>query len=308
MNASNGGSLSDISSLTPVLGYVENSPAWSPDGTEVVADLRHRRAVAAVIGSDGTGARHPVSILPAGTSNGVPDWQPLVHSYARPKGATPTRDALVPAYKPCGSANSLHQGSLSTGSCNPPSPTSSYLTVGTPDVNGADANSIGSVRMDVFCNGGAVGETPPCLTTPGDQLDGKIRVEHDGRPLRRHERRLFERQLSDYSDDLLFDASARVTDKSNLGFGGNGTLAPMQLRFSVPCVTTASTTVGSTCSTTTTIDSVLGGSAIAEQKRAGLAAHGCRSLGRGRGRRRNDDRRRHPVRGLRAFLPVARVI
>src|SRR4029079_5724523 len=74
------------------------------------------------------------------------------------------------------SSGTNHLGALSAGSCLGPSPESDYLTVGTPDFNGAVANSTGSLKLGVFCNGGAAGEAPPCSTTAGDQLDGKIDV------------------------------------------------------------------------------------------------------------------------------------
>ena len=40
--------------------------------------------------------------------------------YARSKGATPTRVALVPAYAPCTTPNRVHGPPLAFGSCNPP--------------------------------------------------------------------------------------------------------------------------------------------------------------------------------------------
>ena len=40
--------------------------------------------------------------------------------YARSKGATPTRVALVPAYAPCTTPNRVHGPPLASGSCNPP--------------------------------------------------------------------------------------------------------------------------------------------------------------------------------------------
>ena len=37
-----------------------------------------------------------------------PDWQPLPVAYPRPKGATPTRVSLVPAYRQCTSPDRTH--------------------------------------------------------------------------------------------------------------------------------------------------------------------------------------------------------
>ena len=62
------------------------------------------------------------------------------------------RASLVPAYNQCTSPNRAHgppdfPGTFNPdGSCNPPTQTSSQITVGTPDANGAGANSVGSVR------------------------------------------------------------------------------------------------------------------------------------------------------------------
>src|SRR5207245_8050483 len=84
-------------------------------------------------------------------------------NYARPKGATPLRASLVPAYRSCTSPNRMHGGPLAGGSCNPPVQQSNFLTVGTPDANGAAAKSIGSVRLDVM---------PGDPSTTADEADG----------------------------------------------------------------------------------------------------------------------------------------
>src|SRR5690242_20853895 len=70
-------------------------------------------------------------------------------SHVRPKGATPLRASLVPAFKACGTPNRTHGAPLAFPSCNPPVQASSYLTVGTPDANGAPSNSIGSILLKV---------------------------------------------------------------------------------------------------------------------------------------------------------------
>src|SRR5690349_4715296 len=63
-------------------------------------------------------------------------------THPRPRGATPLRAALVPAYEKCTSPNTRHGPPLAFPSCSPPVQTSNFLTVGTPDANGAGANSI----------------------------------------------------------------------------------------------------------------------------------------------------------------------
>jgi hypothetical protein len=77
-----------------------------------------------------------IALLQVGTATG---------SHVRPKGATPISDALVPAQKACSAPNVMHGPSLNLPSCNPPAPMSQFLHVGTPDVNGAQANNIGRV-------------------------------------------------------------------------------------------------------------------------------------------------------------------
>ena len=57
-------------------------------------------------------------------------------SYPRPKGATPHRTPLVPAYQECTAPNRVHGPPLDDPSCAPPVQQSGTLTVGTPDANG----------------------------------------------------------------------------------------------------------------------------------------------------------------------------
>src|SRR5690348_17110782 len=70
-------------------------------------------------------------------------------SHVRPKGATPLRASLVPSFKACGTPNRTHGAPLAFPSCNPPVQSSNFLTVGTPDNNGAPSNSIGSILLKV---------------------------------------------------------------------------------------------------------------------------------------------------------------
>ena len=73
--------------------------------------------------------------------------------------------------------------------------------------------------------------------------------------------------LSDYTGDLGFAATFRLTDLGS-GYGAlPGTGADMPLGFSVPCTPTGATTVGSTCSLNTTINTLFGGSAIVAGQR-----------------------------------------
>jgi hypothetical protein len=197
-----------------------------------------------------------------------PDWQPVTKNYARPQGATPVQLALVPAFKQCTTTNAKHKGALATKSCNPAIPESNYLTMGSPDFNGQAANAAGLIQMRSFCNGGASGETPPCLTTPGDQLDGQITINQTDVRCIGTSGSCPNGALSDYAGNLLLKLTARVTDRNSGGLGG-ATLLDVPVSTTFSCITNGLSTIGSTCSATTSFDALLGGaSIITEQKRA----------------------------------------
>jgi hypothetical protein len=164
--------------------------------------------------------------------------------YARPQGATPYHVPLVVAYKACTIGNQLHAAPLAFASCNPPERTSSFLTVGTPDANGMPAKSAGSVRF------GAVLGNPG---TPADEADASITISLTD--VRRAT------DLLDYTGELRLSTSLRVTDKSN-GLSGTdpATVSDIGYTATVPCAATGDTTVGSTCSLTTTMDTLVPGS------------------------------------------------
>src|SRR4051812_19762929 len=71
-------------------------------------------------------------------------------THPRPKGATPIRMSLVPAYAPCAAPNRTHGPPLAFASCNPPSQTSAQATIGTPDAFGGAANSTGYLVLRAF--------------------------------------------------------------------------------------------------------------------------------------------------------------
>src|SRR6187397_26540 len=71
-------------------------------------------------------------------------------THPRPKGASPLYASLVPAYNACGTPNRTHGPPLAFPSCNPPVQTSTAVTVGSPDANGAPANAEGFVKLEVL--------------------------------------------------------------------------------------------------------------------------------------------------------------
>jgi glucose/arabinose dehydrogenase len=164
--------------------------------------------------------------------------------YARPKGATPLRASLVPAYNACTSPNRMHGPPLAFGSCDPPVQSSSNLTIGTPDANGAAANSVGSVRLEAI-----VGNP----STPADEADLQITVSVTD--VRRRS------DLADYTGQLGLRVPLRLTDRDNggpAGFG-QGTLGDRNLDANVSCTATADTSVGSACAVNTSADAITPG-------------------------------------------------
>src|SRR5204862_6017657 len=61
----------------------------------------------------------------------------------------PMRVPFVPAYKACTAPNKTHGAPLAFASCATPVPASNFLTVGTPDVNGAGAHSLAFMTLKV---------------------------------------------------------------------------------------------------------------------------------------------------------------
>jgi subtilisin family serine protease len=169
----------------------------------------------------------------------------IPNTYVRPRGATPTRLSLVPLYVACNptAANKAHGGPLSYPSCGPPTPAAGTVTLGTPDANGAGANSSGYLLLSAIVGNSA---------TPADEADAKLEMSiTDVRK---------KSDLSDFTGQLTLSLLLRITDKLNVGDPGTTTVIPLKIIFS--CAPTASATVGSTCAGTTTLDTLFPGVAV----------------------------------------------
>ena len=172
-------------------------------------------------------------------------------SHVRPKGASPLRASLVPSYKACGTPNRTHGAPLAFPSCNPPVQSSSFLTLGTPDANGAGANSVGSILLrvkasspeDVLINSSIsdVRCQPATSASVCNSANGT-----DG---------------PDYSGQVQGNATIRISDHYN-GPGLNEAATVVDIPFPVngTCANTTSTTVGGTCTIATTANAVTPGS------------------------------------------------
>jgi hypothetical protein len=217
--------------------------AYSPDGAHIAyveADpnvTRTNNGAFLKIYDLSTGQTRTVPLPPGltyyndGVVNSV-DWQPIPNAYPRPKGATPMRASLVPAYQPCSSPNSTHGSPLAFPSCTPPVQASGRLTVGTPPQD--PVNSVGYVTAKVI--------------SADVQFDVSITdVRNQG-------------SLSDYGGELESRLPLRVTDKDG---GVAATTQDFPFWFAVPCASTADTTVGSTCSVVTTADTLMPGAVTA---------------------------------------------
>jgi hypothetical protein len=172
-------------------------------------------------------------------------------SHVRPKGASPLRASLVPSFKACGTPNRTHGAPLAFPSCNPPVQSSSYLTIGSPDANGAGANSTGFILLrvkatspedvlinstitDVRCQAG----TAASVCSSANAGDGP-----------------------DYSGEIQGNATIRISDHYN---GPSLTEAATVVDIPFPvngtCVNTTLTSIGGTCSVATTANTVVPGS------------------------------------------------
>ncbi len=174
-----------------------------------------------------------------------------VTGFPRPKGATPTRVALVPAFNACSASNRIHGPPLAFNSCNPPVQSSSVLTMGAPDANGAPANLSGFVRVKAIAGNTA---------TEADEGDVSLVLslaDVRNRPA-----------LTDYVGNVYAQTALTITDQSNADeVPATGTTQPIPFRFTAPCVSTISATTGSTCNVSTTADSLVPGTVI-ENRRA----------------------------------------
>ena len=247
----------------------DNSPAYSPQGT-LLAWARTPAPSYDLFSGNAAFLNTGSTLYASAGHDEAPDWQPLNNStrgrWARRRCACrscpPTSRARRPT-PPTGAPTSprvMGRSRSRTGSRS-----------ARPTTTARRPTRSGYVRISAFCNGGAPGEAPPCLTTPGDQLDGKIVLSMTDVRCQGVSTGCTG-ALADYTGLLWFFADFRLTDKNSgptgVGPSANADHHALSLDFGVPCTATRSTAVGSTCSITTSIDAVLGSNtAIAEQKR-----------------------------------------
>ena len=220
-------------------------PVWSPDGTKIAfASDRDGNYEIYTMNADGTNQTRRTN-NPGHEFH--PNWQPTFGSgYPRPKGATPVRVSLVPAYRQCTSPDRTHGAPLAFGSCSAPGQESGELTVGD-----APANMSGFVRYET-----ALGNP----STPADEADIGLRVQiTDVRE---------QGTLADYAGEVEAQATARLTDRT-ASAGDPATATNILFPLTTQCTPTPDPNSGSTCSLTTTLDTLIPG-AIEEGQRTVL--------------------------------------
>lgn len=202
-----------------------------------------------------TGANGPVDIVfsPGGgamyyVAINTGEVRVVQPGYARPAGATPVNVHFVPAFAQCTTGNETHGPPLAVPSCSPPVQTSNYVTVGTPDANGAGANSSGSLTLK------QVGESP---IDPNNGDQANIEFTFSFSDVRRKS------SLLDYTGELRALLTLRITDRySGPGLDTAGTTADVPFGITVPCTSTPATNVGSDCNLTTSADAVTANSVL----------------------------------------------
>ncbi len=186
-----------------------------------------------------------------------------ISGYPRPKGASPLRLSLVPAFQTCALPDRVHSPPLIFGSCSdsntPYSRTQSQvLTLGTPDHNGLPVNSASYVKLVAL------------VGTPGGPSDADLSAIihiNDVRCGPGGGAACPGGATEDFAGRLVLRTTVRLTDRMNGGATGDAaTVQNFPLDLPVQCNATP-TAEGGSCDTTTTVNSLLPG-AIVEGKRA----------------------------------------
>jgi Tol biopolymer transport system component len=266
MNANGTG----VTNLTNNLLDYDARPSWSPDGTKIAFETQrapNQDSEIYVMNANGTGQTNLTS-NPSFDYGAV--WQPV--RYEVPASASPIQASFVPAFQQCGTganpADGQHSPPLSTASCSGPGPTSGVARVG--------PQSSGSAQLTVV-----PGDSNP---NNGDQADISITAT------------LSDVQTpggADYNPNLLgadvtLDGRLRITDSANGASQQEpGTSSDQDFPVPVDCVPTPAPATGSTCSVTTTADTITAGT-VKEGKRAVIQLFRARLIDSGPNGTRGD--------------------
>ena len=184
--------------------------------------------------------------------------------HVRPKTASPMRISLVPAFNACTASNRTHGPPLAFPSCNPPVQTSTHLTIGEPTVNGAAANAIGFVKLNVKVGvPGPPEDSDVLIVASISDVRCKAGVATCGN--------VNTADGPDYTGQLQGTAQIRISDHWNAVAPGGGpdpaTVQDIPFPVNGNCVATADPAIGGTCSSNTSANAVVPGSVL-DGKRA----------------------------------------
>jgi hypothetical protein len=175
-------------------------------------------------------------------------------THPRPKSASPIHMSLVPAYNQCAAPNRTHGPPLAFPACNPPAQTSAQATVGTPDAFGGAANAVGYLRLRYV-----IGAPTP----DGFDVDVMINTALDDVRCVPTGARCGTANASgpaDYSGEMRFSFTFRLTDHFNGTAPGGGTAPATVQDFAIEhswaCAQSGSTSTGSTCDLSTSLDAL----------------------------------------------------
>jgi Tol biopolymer transport system component len=189
--------------------------------------------------------------------------------YPRPRGATPMRASLVPAYPPCMAPDRTHGAPLSFPSCANPQPVSASVTAGTPDANGVAANFIGLVQLTTlpFCPRFCFDADVKIAASLSD-VRCKAGVATCGAPNAG--------AGPDYTGELQIRLPMRLTDKrSDIDEAQPATVQDFTFPATVGCTATPSTGAGSNCNLTTQANALVPG-AVRDGRRSIWEVNGVR--------------------------------
>lgn len=188
------------------------------------------------------------SLLPAATD---------AAGYARPKGATPLRVAIVPAFVECTEPDKVHGPPLDFGSCTRQRPETD-TTLGAPGRTGTPAQSVSHVRFGVL---------PGDPATAADEAD--LRIVMDVNDVWSNECCPYAPYAGEPPFYLALHAVLRITDRLAGGPDPAETVTDIPLHAAALCTGQLphEATVGATCAVSTTADALVPGS-VPERKRS----------------------------------------
>ena len=182
---------------------------------------------------------------------------PTQAGHLRPKGATQLRLSLVPAYSECAAPNRTHGPSLAFPSCSPPTPASAEATVGTPDANGGAANFASHLRLKVVNGGVGLPQDDPdvLVDMPLSDIRCVSTSASCGSPNASGP--------ADYDGEVRLAWTFRSSDHFNAVAPGGGTdvatVSDHSIGRAISCTGTASTSTGSACSLSTSMNAMIPG-------------------------------------------------